>query len=409
MSAWTLTAFTNGVAATPGYGSWFDILFSRHDQHTDTWANGDTWNIAIATTAGDYNFGQSEVMGIYPSAMLTLNNRLFLLEGSKWYGSALFDPTQWEVQTPSAFSVTLTGRSSQQENYVAMASYQGRIAIFSPNNVQIWKLDADPDLVVKMQDLAGVGTTFTDSVQSLGDSDVLFLHTSGVRSLQVRDSSLNACVVDIGTPVDTLVQADYASYSASKNFCSAIEPQSGRYWLYMGGRIYVLSYYPSVKITAWSTYAPTYNKTTEGVVTQETFTPVKFVSYAGSLYTLNSDGSVCQYGGTTSTAYCELTLKTPWFDMKTPGDQKYFESLDAIFTGNWVFSASTDPWASTPQTILTTSELPSGEGTGTKSTFDLGRIPMSMRGSKLQLSASTSSATATLSGLFINYNQEGKR
>ena len=41
--------------------------------------------------------------------------------------------------------------------------------------------------------------------------------------------------------------------------CAVVEPESGRYWCYLNGTIYVLSYYPNNKIIGWSTYLPTYD------------------------------------------------------------------------------------------------------------------------------------------------------
>src|SRR3546814_1116196 len=79
------------------------------------------------------------------------------------------------------------------------------LAIFARRAIQIEYVDPDPALNQQLQVLNNIGTVAPHSVVSFGDSDVLFLSESGVRSLRARDSSNSASVSDVGTPVDQLI------------------------------------------------------------------------------------------------------------------------------------------------------------------------------------------------------------
>jgi hypothetical protein len=75
----------------------------------------------------------------------------------------------------------------------------------------------------------------------------------------VRDSSNNASVVDLGTPIDSLVQARLLSAGVTA-MASVVEPISSRYWCSIGDRVYVFSYFPNSGISAWSTYDASISK-----------------------------------------------------------------------------------------------------------------------------------------------------
>ena len=404
----SLTSLTAGTDEFAGYGQGYGFYFSN------IWAVGDTWSLAVSSTSGDFNFGAGPITGVVPSTSLALNQRLYFVSGSTLYGSALDDCTQWDVQTPSAFNIDLTNRTNQFNDYVGLASYQGRLAVFSPNTTQIWSLNADPALVVKTQDLENVGTEFPLSIQPLGDLDVLFLHSSGVRSLQVINSSLNSSVIDVGTPIDRTVES---ALDTVTNVCSVVDPTSSRYLITLDTTTYVLSYHPAVKVTAWASYANTYAVTVGSTTTHVAFYPTKYVIKDGVIYcigyTVNQSGvktwSLFSYSGTDSSP---ITVETPFLDFKTPENIKRFESADFIATGSWTFKFLPDPWyasdSSAAETVINFSDNVS-LGTGTKSTFDIGKIPISLRGTHLKIVATSTSPTATLSGIFINYTNEGPK
>jgi hypothetical protein len=71
-------------------------------------------------------------------------------------------------------------------------------------------LDPDPLQNVEKQVLENIGTFAPKSVVPFGDIDVFFLSDSGIRSLRARDSSNQAGMSDVGTPIDEYL-LDYLS------------------------------------------------------------------------------------------------------------------------------------------------------------------------------------------------------
>lgn len=195
-----------------------------------------------------------------PSFCMALAGKLYLANGTRFNFSSSFDATRWERQDTGAGFVQNVDQYAAPTDTVAFAPFQGKLAVFSRSNVTIWNYSADPSLYSQFQSLPNIGTMAKRSVQPLGDLDVIFLHDSGFRSLRVREATLNAFVNDIGSPIDDFVQASLVSGTTLSNAaaCSIVDPNTGRYWGYLNGVIYVLSYYPSLKIGAWSTYSPTY-------------------------------------------------------------------------------------------------------------------------------------------------------
>ena len=108
----------------------------------------------------------------------------------------------------------------------------------------------------KAQCLQTLERTQHSVLMSLGDLDVLFLSPTGIRSLRVRETTLNAYVNDLGSPIDSLVINDFVQGNNAQNAQAIVDPNTGRYWLFVPntsaangvGNIYVLSYYPSNKI-----------------------------------------------------------------------------------------------------------------------------------------------------------------
>ena len=233
------------------------------------------------------------------------------------------------------------------DNLVSLAAYQGRLAIFGRRNIQIWVIDASPQNWALQQVLANIGTWSSLSPESIGDLDVLFGSDTGIRSLRVRDLTLNAFVNDVGSAIDQLIQTAIAGLTPAQlnQSCGIVEPSANRYWLHIGGNIYVFSYFQSSKISAWGIYTPTYFLA--GV--QYSFTPSKFVVFQGQCYlransTADSADHIFVYGGLNGTTY-DLTqpiVELPWLDGGDCTQLKKMQCLDFAITGHWQLFGSMD-------------------------------------------------------------------
>jgi hypothetical protein len=384
------TAMSGGRAAGTGVGSRTLLTIGG------TWAIGDTISLVFtdSITGTQVQVGAGNITGITPTFCFTFNDKEYLLALATVFFSAIGAPTTFNA--PDGVDngyVVLTNHYATPESLVAIASFQGRSAFFSRQGVQIWTTPADPAAWQLNQVFEFIGTRSPLSVKAVGDFEIFFLDETGIRSLRVRDNTLNAFSEDLGSPIDAIVQAKLvASSDAQKDAaCGIVEPSTKRYWLFLKDTIYVFSNFPSSKIAAWSKYLATYN--VGGV--QTAFVPEKFVVFQGQVYA-RAGNSIFRYGGTDNNTYdnAVATAELPWLDAKTPSTRKSAKGLDVAMTGAWTLSVGMDPETGTLDQVFS----------GTTQSFDKGRIPYSSQGSHFKLKAITTGSTAAkLSSLIFKY------
>jgi len=386
----------DGVDGTADSGTQLQFVISGN------WLAGDSWSIIISDTSGSVTVGMGTIFKQVPASAITLANRVYFVAGSFLFFSAIGDPTAWDPQDVGSGFIQITSRSASTENLVGLASYQGRLAVFSPRTTQIWTTDADPTKFALNQVLDNIGSLAAEAIKSYGDMDVFFGSNTGVRSLRVRDSSLNAFVSDIGSPVDQLIQASIAQANASGNMiCGIVEPTANRYWLFVQDTIYVLSYFPASKVAAWSTYKPT----VQVGANQVPFVPVKFCVSNLQVWVRAVDGSVYLYGGLNGTTFdnCTTRIETPWLDVKKPGTFKASSGVDMSVIGKWLMSATMDYLSNgAPRYVPLIS--------ATKPTFARERIPFSERGTHIKFQLlNAENRPATFSMLMWHYKEENEK
>ena len=257
------------------------------------------------------------------------------LGGSIMWHSGVNLPADWHEDTTGAGFKNLANEASGSEELLAMAEYYNSVAIFSRQNIQIWLLDADPDVSSKTQVIQNTGTIASRSVTEFGSNDVIYLDDSGVRSLRSRDSSNAAHIDDIGTPVDDYIQTLIEGAADISHACGVVDPKDGRYMLAIGTDIVVFTHFPSAKISAWSTYSPGFT------VTDWAIDGVNKI-----VYCRGDDDKIYALGGTGGQTYSEtdvVTVETPYFDAGDPVREKGWESIDIALEGEWKVEAGFDP------------------------------------------------------------------
>lgn len=379
----TCEKMSGGLDATTGVGKKYRLVFGG------TWANFDTFTLlfTLSVSGLQVEIGAGRVTGVQPTFAFTFKRKIYILAGSTTYFCQLDTPTVWnDPNAIGAGSLVMVNNFASPEDLVAIAPYQGRLAFFTDRNIQIWKIDADPALNELQQVLPGTGALAKNSVVSLGELDVLFLSNSGVRSLRVRDSSLNAFINDLGSPIDALLLAvlnDAGVSMATKKAACALVDTAGRYWLFLKDTIYVLSYYPTNKIVAWGTYVPG-------------FVPQKFL--VGSVFTANPNVAIARTadGVETFTANSNICVVVGmWVDAKKPATMKQFKGFDVVLSGTWVISVCADPVTGTFQEVLNTNSSP----------FLGGRIAFDAIGTHLLWRGQTTDANATISSFIVHYEE----
>lgn len=202
--------------------------------------------------------------------LYALGTKLYMARGSVFNFSSIGDATKWEQQDSGAGFQPAYDQSLAPSDVVSLCNYQGKLAVFCNRSIIIYNVNADPTLMSQSQNMMNIGTMAPQSTQAIGEEDVLFLASTGVRSLRVRDSSLAAIVVDVGSPIDNLITTALNTAGTNANAFAVVEPTSNTYWLFLKDTFYVLSYFPTLKITAWSTFKPTY-RTSLGSPNSQTF------------------------------------------------------------------------------------------------------------------------------------------
>lgn len=391
----TAASFSGGVTASNGTGEDYKFTFGG------TWATNDIWSVILTdkNTGVQTLVGAGNVSGQAANFCFTYNQKVYVTYGANVGFSAVGLPTQFKSPNTSGNGfVAMSNTYGTPEDLVAIAPYQGRLVFFSRRTAQIWQVDADPGQWQQIQVMNNIGTFASNSVQPVGDLDVMFLSDTGIRSLKVRDSSLNAFVNDIGSPIDDLVTAFNPATSTAADACAVVDPTSGRYWCYISGTIFVLSYFPGSKITGWSIYQATYQNAQGN---QEFFAVQKFFIFQGQVCALvefnDATTAIMSFGGTDGVTYdnCAMSFTCPFLDSKRPGDWKVSKGFDAILTGDWAFSGSLDYISGTYTEIV---------ASVTESTTLSGTLGFPGHGTHASLKGlTTSSSRATVSSLMWHF------
>ena len=395
-----------GVTGVPAYGQREKFLFSG------AWLVRDLWQVTLVSTEGDITLGSgtfsktqgTSLTSLAATTVFTFRNREYVGLGTEFAFSDNGDPTSFETQAAGAGFVTYLSYFGSQDNVTAFQQLQGRLVVFGSRSIQIWTVDADPANFNLVQEMDNIGTQAPLSAQNIGDYDVIFLDQTGFRSVRQREVTLNAYVDDVGIAVDSLVEDDL-TVVAQSTCCSVVDPSTKRYWGYLNGKIYILSRYPSSKITAWSTYDCVDSK---GI----RFIPVKFIVFNGIVYCRTADNRLIAYGGETGSAYdgTVMTVEFPWLDNKQPKMIKYSKGIDVACAGQWHITISMDP----KSFVLGAAPLPVFDVAGAigdesgDSSFDLQNIGFEQRGTHWKLIAKTDKAWtdyAALSEIQFHYNE----
>ena len=319
---------------------------------------------------------------------LAYKSKVYVISGSILYFSGVDAPLKWNTLDTGAGSIYMANQAAGAEVLVSLATYFDRLAVFSRRAVQIWFVDADESTNTQLQILNNTGTVAAESVKSFGDTDVFYLSDSGVRSLRARDSSNSAHVSDVGSAIDEIIVPHMQSLTAAqvKAAVSAVEPVDGRFWLAIKDTIYVFSFFPASKISAWSTYKPGFD--VDEMVTQN-----------DAIY-IRGDNTVYLYGGDNSTTYesTTVTVEIPFLDADDPAALKSWTGVDAAIEGTWTVKLGLDP---ADQTDLETIAVL------TRTTFPDQRVSTAGRSSHGSLQfVSTADGAAKISTIAMHYAKD---
>ncbi len=325
------------------------------------------------------------------TSILTFKQKLYSTAAANLYFSALNGPTQWISGTDYGF-INMASQTAGQETLTVAQEYQGLMVVFSENNIRVWSISEDSTANVFLQTLQNTGTVAPDSVVPYGNNDVFYLDTSGIRSIKARDSSNSAYVSDVGTSIDTHIR-EYMDTLTEDEIAAAIgvvEPIDGRFWLGIKNRIYVLSYFPTAKISAWSYY-------------EVDFTIKNFAKVGDRIYVRGTEGGIDYlylYGGENNDVYPTVDediveIELPFFSAKNPASFKELLGFDIIGINSWKVDILPDP---SNETIIV------GQGIATGTTYGKPRFASTGVTPLFAVNLTCSQAgPATLSALAMHY------
>lgn len=270
-------------------------------------------------------------------ACYTLGSKMYVASDSVLWYSGVNDPTGWDTtpddgDTGAGFINMATEVGS--ENLTGLTVYNKNLAVFTRDTVQIWSVSADDSQNVQLQVMRNSGALAPKTVIPYGGTDVYYLSESGIRSLRARDTSVDtAAVSDVGTAVDTRVRPEVNSLSAAQlaKSIGIIEPVDARYWLSLGDYMWVFSYFPGSKISAWSRYYM--GGSVDAIATIQDRVYVR-------------QGDVIKlYGGDDGETYDDSVVRVllPFLDGGKPATWKSLLYLDIAGSGKWSISVLTDP------------------------------------------------------------------
>ncbi len=269
------------------------------------------------------------------------NRRAWSTAANVWRYCKITDYTAWDPaihsDTSSGAGFLDVGSYLEVDRINAAAAYNTQSAVFSKDSIGIYSLQADAELNLFDQPIKNTGTRSPRSVESYGNSDLFYLDHSGVRSLRARNGTTTPYVSDVGSALDPFIQDYLRTLSGGQisRAVSTIEHTDGRFWLAVGERIFVLSFFPATKISAWSYYEPGFEVS-------------DFVNLDNKVHVRAGD-TIYVYGGqdgdewpTEEDDITEL-VQTPFLSAKAPATQKVDYGFDCDVSGTWSITIANDP------------------------------------------------------------------
>lgn len=381
---------TNDSTMTGGVTAVTAVAQIYTAQITGTFETADQFQITINSSENYIVTGGASGTGV---SVLTFKQKLYSTASSNLYFSALNSPTQWISGVDYGF-INMASQTAGEESLTVAQEYQGLMAIFSENNIRIWSISEDSTANVFLQTLQNTGTTAPGSVVPYGNNDVFYLDTSGIRSIKARDTSNSAYVSDVGTAIDSHVRAYMDTLTEEEIAASVgvVEPIDGRFWIGIKNRIYVLSYFPTGKISAWSYY-------------EVDFIVKNFAKVGNRIYVRGTDTDgidyLYLYGGSDNDTYPSANediclIELPYFSANSPAGFKELLGFDIIGINEWKVDVLPDP---ANESVIITQGIASGTTYGKQRFGATGLTPLFA----VNLTCSAA-GPATLSALAMHYN-----
>lgn len=297
------------------------------------------------------------------------------VDGQIGFSASASGPDDWTTTGDAGF-LPAQAHVSGARDLVALCHYRGRLAAFFPDAVQVWGVDADPELHALEQVLNGPGVIMPGAVANvLGD--VIYLSRGGFRSLSTATVTGEASENDVGSRIRTLTDAITGTRAVS-----LWSQARSQFLCAIGSTVYVCTIIPGEKLTEWTTWTLPVDV---DYLTEEA--GVLYVRSGDNLYRLDEDESADTAGAITA------TLETRPLTLKAPGRMKTLHYLVVRQTAAASWQLIVDGVALPARTLPACSP---------KSL----RVPLAGEGRQIAIRVTTT-AGWRLEGLSLEYDVQG--
>jgi hypothetical protein len=132
-----------------------------------------------------------------------IGQKIYAAKGNNVAFCATGNPRDWSTPNDAGFLPTGI-QTSGSDTVTAIGDYGGDLVVFYPDNLQVWKVDADPALNQLRRSAQNIGTSHAEAVQTLA-GDLVFLSQQGFRSVSlVALTTDNLQEHDVGSAIDAL-------------------------------------------------------------------------------------------------------------------------------------------------------------------------------------------------------------
>lgn len=320
--------------------------------------NGRVVTVAVSGTVTVTNVanmdGGSAIAGTYSPGPFarTFKEKMYSVADSLVVFSGVGDPTVLNsdsTNSPGAGAVNLSNHAAGSEELKGIGLYLSFLAFFAKEAIQVWAVDADDLNNALAQSIPKHGTDSPRSIIQFNETDLFYLDRSrGIRALRPSGTVANYAVIDdVGSAIDPLIRTRRKALSADtvSRAMSLIEPVDGRYWLSMGDRIYVYTYFPKFKVFGWSEYVPGF--TVDDIVTN------------GEQILVRSGNTIYEYGGDDGDTYddCVARVRLPSIVASAPASFKNLIGIDVGVEGLWEVTMYHNPNDSTGEPLLIVDQM----------------------------------------------------
>jgi hypothetical protein len=229
------------------------------------------------------------------------------------------DPRDWTTASDAGFiAAGLYAQGSNEVTAIAAFS-KSSIAIFFADNAQVWQVDPDPELIELTEGIESVGTLYHRASGSV-QKDLIFLAQNGFRSIGLIALTDNVQDSDVGSPIDKLVKAAFAT---SDDPLTVYYPKLGQLWAINDDEAYVYSYSKTSKLSAWSIYDFPFTIDDATVLNQELY-----VRTGDDVYKVSE---AVYKDGVSDIPLVDIQMY--YQDAKLPGVLKLFSGMDFMGEG----------------------------------------------------------------------------